>query len=130
MAEFDPLAVLVAALVAFLLRSAYYAVFASQVSTPGTEASAGTKPPPWKLGVEFLRALIVATVVAGLGARCEIQDWTGGLLLGLALWIGFPLVLWSGAVVWEGTRLRVAAVHLGDWVLKLLVVAAIVCAWR
>ena len=85
MAEFDPLAVLVAALVAFLLSSAYYAVFASQVSTPGTEASAGTKPPPWKLGVEFLRALIVATVVAGLGARCEIQDWTGGLLLGLAL---------------------------------------------
>lgn len=131
MPEFNLLAVLVAALAAFVLSSAYYAVFASQLSVAGTEASDGTKPPPWKLAaVEFLRSLILATVVAGLGARCSIEAWSGGLLLGLALWVGFPLVLWSGAVIWEGTRLRVAALHLGDWLTKLLAVAAIVCAWR
>lgn len=126
MSEFNLLAVLVAAIAAFLLSSVYYAVFASAA---GTEASAGTKPPAWKLGVEFVRALILASVVAGVGARCGIRDWSGGLLLGLALWTGFPLVLWMGAVTWEGTRLRVAAVHLGDWLAKLLVVAAIVAGW-
>lgn len=72
-----------------------YAVFASQLSAD-TEASAGTKPPPWKLGVEFLRSLTLATVVAGLGARCSIAAWSGRLLLGFALWVGFPSC--SGAV--------------------------------
>lgn len=33
-------------------------------------------------------------------------------------------------MTWEGTRLRLAVLHLGDWLAKLLVVAAIVCAWR
>lgn len=130
MPEFNLLAVLVAALAAFVLSSAYYAVFASQLSVAGTEASDGTNPPPWKLAVEFLRSLTVAGVVAGLGARCEIEEWSGGLLLGFALWVGFPLVLWSGAVTWDGTGLRVAVLHLGDWLAKLLVVAAIVCGWR
>jgi hypothetical protein len=65
-------------------------------------------------------------VVAGLAAQGEIDDWTGGLLLGLALWIGFPLVLWTGALIHENTPWRLAAIHAGDWLVKLLVVAMIV----
>jgi peptidoglycan/LPS O-acetylase OafA/YrhL len=66
-------------------------------------AAAGEQPPPWKLAVELLRSLVVAAVVAGLAAQGEIDDWTGGLVLGLALWIGFPVVLWTGAMIWERT---------------------------
>lgn len=56
--------------------------------------------------------------------------WTGGLLLGLALWIGFPLVLWTGAIIWESTSAKLAALHAGDWLAKLLVVAVIVGVWQ
>ena len=42
------------------------------------------------------------------------------VLRGLALWVGFPLVLWTGAVVHEDTPVRLAALHGGDWLLKLL----------
>jgi Protein of unknown function (DUF1761) len=69
-------------------------------------------------------------VVAGLAARGEIDEWTGGLLLALALWIGFPLVLWTGALIHENTPIRLAAVHAGDWLVKLLAVAVLVSVWQ
>lgn len=130
MHDFDLLTVVGAALAAFLLSSVYYALFASLSNGAGTTAPAGDRPPPWKLCVEVVRNLVLAGVLAGLGVRCGIEGWSAGLLLGLVLWVGFPLVLWSGAVIWEGTPLRSAAVHLGDWLVKLATVTAIVCGWR
>ena len=69
-------------------------------------------------------------MVAGLASQGEIDEWTGGLLLGLALWIGFPFVLWTGAMIWEDTPWRLAAVHAGDWLVKLLVIGVIVSVWQ
>jgi hypothetical protein len=69
-------------------------------------------------------------VVAGLAAQGGIDAWTGGLVLGLALWLGFPLVLWTGAVVHENTPWQLAAIHGGDWLVKLLVVSVIVSVWQ
>jgi hypothetical protein len=86
--------------------------------------------PSWKLAVELLRCLILAAVVAGLASQGEIDAWTGGLVLGLALWLGFPFVLWVGAVIHENTPVRLAAVHGGDWLAKLLLVAVIVAVWQ
>jgi uncharacterized protein DUF1761 len=89
-------------------------------------AAAAGQPAPWELAVELLRCLVLATVVAGLAAQGGIDEWPGGLALGLALWVGFPLVLWVGAVVHEKTRVKLAAIHGGDWLVKLLLVAVVV----
>ena len=89
-------------------------------------AAVGEQPPPWKLALELLRSLTLATVVAGLASQGGIDEWTGGLVLGLSLWIGFPLVLWTGAMIWENTPWKLAALHGGDWLAKLLVVALLV----
>lgn len=129
MPDVSVLAVLVATIVVFALSSTYYTVFAEQLAEVSDAAAAGGQPPPWKLAVEIVRSLILATVVAGLAAQGEIDEWTGGLLLGLALWIGFPFVLWTGAVIWENTRVKLAALHAGDWLVKLIVVAVIVSVW-
>jgi hypothetical protein len=40
-----------------------------------------------------------------------IDGWTGGLLLGLALWIRLPLVLWIGAVIHENTPWKPAVIY-------------------
>jgi hypothetical protein len=108
-----------ATVAAFVAGGGYYAVF-------GAQLGASEPMPPWKLAVEVLRCLILAAVVAGLASRADVDDWTGGLLLGLALWVGFPLVLWIGAVIHESTPVKLALVHGGDWLLKLLVVGVIV----
>ncbi len=86
-------------------------------------------PSPRALAAELLRCLVLAAVVAGLAAQGEVEAWGGGALLGLALWVGFPFVLWTGAVLHEGTPVRLAVVHAGDWLLKLLLVAVIASLW-
>jgi hypothetical protein len=130
MPDVDLLAVLVATIAAFVSGATYYAVFGNQLAEVSDPAAAGEQPPPWKLAVEVLRCLVTAAVVAGLAAQGEIDEWTGGLLLGLALWIGFPLVLWTGAMIHENTPAKLAVIHGGDWLLKLLVVAVIVAVWQ
>ena len=52
------------------------------------------------------------------------------MLLGLALWIGFSVVLWIGAMIHERTPWRLAAMHAGDWLIKLIAVGAIVAVWH
>src|SRR5918999_3263835 len=126
MPEVDVAAVLVATLAAFLLGFAYYTAFGEHLAAVSDAAARAEQPPPWKLAVELLRCLLVAAVVAGLAAQGEIETWAGGLCLGLALWLGFPLVLWIGAVVWENAPRRLAVIHAGDWLAKLLAVAVIV----
>ncbi len=101
-----------------------------QLAQVRAAAAASDHPAPWKLAVEFLRCLIIAAVVAGLASRGGINEWSGGLLLGLVLWIGFPFVLWTGAMIHEDAPLKLAVIHAGDWLVKLLIVAAIVTAWR
>jgi len=89
-----------------------------------------TRHPPWKIAAELARSLIVVAVIAGLASQTETNTWTGGLWLGLALWIGFPLMLWAGAMLHEQTPWRLAAIHGGDWLVKLVVVSVIVSVWR
>ena len=72
--------ILAASVAAFVAAGAYYSVV----------PIAGGDMPPWKLAIEVLRCGIVAAVVAALAAHGDIDTWTGGLLLGLILWIGSP----------------------------------------
>jgi hypothetical protein len=130
MPDVNLLAVLAAAVVALVLSSTYYTLLARELAEVSAAGASGEQPPPWKLAVELLRSLTVATVVAGLASQGGVDEWTGGLLFGLSLWIGFPLVLWTGAMIWENTPLRLAAIHGGDWLAKLLVVALIVSVWQ
>jgi hypothetical protein len=126
MPDVDLIAVLAASVAAFAGGGAYYAVFGEQLAEVSEAAAAAGQPAPWELAVELGRCLILAAVVAGLASQGEIDEWTGGLLLGVALWIGFPFVLWTGAMVHERTPWKLAAIHAGDWLVKLLLVATIV----
>ena len=111
------MSIAVATVAAFLSGGAYYTVLGPDADEP---------MPPWKLAVEVLRCLVLAAVVAGLASQIDIDEWAGGLLLGLVLWIGFPFVLWTGAVIHESTPVRLAALHAGDWLVKLLLIGVIV----
>ena len=77
-----------------------------------------------QLLVELLRNLAVAALVAGLLAA---GDWSGllaGVLVGLSLSI-VPVVLLAGSVFHEGVPMRRAALHAGDWLIKLVAIGAV-----
>lgn len=130
MPDIDLLAVLTATAAAFVSSAVYYVVLSDQLAgVSAAAAAAAERPPPWEIGAELLRTLVLTAVVAGLASETGADDWTGGLLLGIALWIGFPLVLWVGAMLHERTPWKLAAIHAGDWLLKLPVVAVVVSVW-
>jgi Protein of unknown function (DUF1761) len=124
-------AVAVAAVAVWIVSTGYYIVFTKQMATlhPAYAEAAAVRPPPWKIVVELIRNLVVASVVAWLAQRLDVTEWIDGVALGLTLWVGFPVVLWAGAVMWEKVPPKLAAIHAGDWVLKLVVIGVIVSVW-
>lgn len=132
MTEINYLAVLVATVTAFVVSSAWYMAFAgvwARLSTAGA-AVAGERPAPWKMGVEFLRTLVVVGVFAGLAAAIGADGVAGVLGLALVAWLGFPLIILSGSVLHENTPVRLALLHAGDWLVKLLAIAVVIGLWR
>jgi hypothetical protein len=119
--------VLVAVVVAFILSGIWYAVFGSRLAALH-EAYAQPRSRAATAAVELVRNLVLALVTAGLVDRVGVSGVAGGLLLGLVLWVGFPAVILSGSVFHERVPPQLAAIHAGDWLLKLLAVTVIVTA--
>ena len=129
MIELNYLSIAVAAVAVVAFAAVYYTVFNRQLVALSGAAAETSSQPAWVIVLEVVKSLIVASVVAGLVALLGISDPAGALLLGLALWIAFPIVLLAGSVVHEKVPWRLAAIHAGDWLGKLLLVALIVTAW-
>lgn len=122
-------AVLVSVIAMFVLSSVYYSV----VSVPrGTHDGSPSKEKLalWKVLLELLRSLVVALVLATLFALIGGLTLTGAVGLALLLWLGFPAVLLAGSMLHENVSWRLAVLHAGDWLIKLVVVAVILELWR
>jgi len=130
------LPVLVAAVVVFVLGWLWYSpllFFKPWMRLRGLDpvaAMAGAKVPAGKLLIELARCLVLAYVIARFVALLGITTWIGALHFGLFLWIGFPVILLAGSVLWDNTPLGVAAIHAGDWLVKLLVISVIAGVWH
>ena len=129
MSEINYLAIAVAAVAAVVAAFGYYVVLGGQLAAAGS-AAADDRPPAWLPAFELVKHLVLAAVVAGLAAAIDVAGWTEALVLGLALWVGFPVVLLAGSMVHERVSWRLAVIHAGDWFAKLLIIAVIVSIWR
>ena len=130
MPDLNILAILVATVVAFVMSGVYYATLMKQLATVTRTAVPGQKPKPWQFASDLVRWFVMVTVIAGLASTIGADGWVDGLLLGLALWAGFPLVLWAGVLIHERRPLKYVAIHIGDWLIKLPIIAVIVSVWR
>lgn len=130
MDEINYLAIVVATVAGFVAAGGYYAVLGDQLAAAGSAAVDDGPPPALMVPIELVRTLVVTVVVAGLSAYLGVTGLTGSLLLAAALWIGFPAVLLSGSVVHEKVPWKLAAIHAGDWLLKLVIISLIVGLWH
>jgi hypothetical protein len=126
-----PASVLIAGISVFLLSSIYYiALTPVEVRMLGPAAPArGGRPSPPKALLEIARSVLVGAVIAGVARACHLHSVGSTVLLGLVLWLGFPLVLLTGSMMWDKVPTVTAVLHAGDWLLKLLVISAIVGLW-
>jgi hypothetical protein len=124
-------AVLVATVAAFVASSVYYSAFDRlRARLLGTEPAAGERPPAWKVAVELVRSLVIATALAIAVTRLDIDGAGPVLVLAVGVWLAFPVTILSGSVVWDDVPWRLAALHAGDWLLKAILIALLVGLWR
>ena len=130
------LPVLVAAVAAFVLGWLWYSpllFYKPWMRLRGLDpaaAMAGAKMPAGRLVIEFARCLVLAYVIAVLVAGLHIARLIGAVHFGLFAWVGFPVVILTGSVLWENRPWKVAAIHAGDWLVKLLAISIIVFLMR
>lgn len=127
MADLNFVAVGASIVVAFVISSAWYAVFGNQMALLRGGGGPETGPiAPWKIAVELLRSAVVALAIAWGVSRLGLTDLRSALGLALVLWVAFPIVLLAGSVIWEDVPTKLAAIHAGDWLVKLSAVTVIV----
>ncbi|MGH8004384.1 MAG: DUF1761 domain-containing protein [Limisphaerales bacterium] len=127
--EINCWAIVVAAVAAFVTSFVWYMVFAKELAKVST-AIAEQKPEAWKMLVEVARSLVLAFVIAYVIGLIADVNWKGAVGIGILLWIGLSAVQWVGAILWENVPLKMAAIHAGDWLVKLVLISAIVGLWR
>lgn len=123
--------VAIAAVAVFVVSSVWYAALApveARVLGPAAPGRSG-RPSGVKVLLELSRSVLLAAVIAGVARACDLHGAGPAVLLGLALWLGFPFVLLTGSMMWEKVPAVTAILHAGDWLLKLVVIAAIVGLW-
>lgn len=116
----------VAALAAFVLSSVYYVLLSPvEQRALGDRALDRGKPGPAKVVAELVRTAVVAGGFAWIADRAELLALPASLTLALVLWLAFPVVLLTGSIIWERVPWQTAAIHAGDWLLKLVLVAVV-----
>lgn len=124
------LTVVAATVAGFIVSFAYYSLFGAQLEEYGSAAAGASRPTTWLVPVELVRTLVVAAVVVGLAGAVGVTGLPQGVLLAVVLWVGFPAVLLTGSVYHERTPWRLAALHAGDWLVKLLVMGVVAGVWQ
>ena len=131
MREINCLAVVVAAVAAFVLSTAWYITFAKQrAELSGAAMADMNRPQPIKMLIEIARNIVLAYVLAYLVVRLGVADWPAAIQFGVLMWIGFPVLLLSGSVMWENVPWKLASIHAGDWLMKILLMVIILSRWR
>ena len=129
------LAVIVAAVAAFVVGSLWYSPFLfgnawMELRGMNPGAMADMTIPAWQTLGEFVRSLVVAYVLARFVVLLGVVNRRDAVQLGAWVWIGFPAMLLVGSVMWENVPWMLAAIHAGDWLVKILLVAVILGVWR
>ena len=121
----------VAALAAFVMSSVYYSplLLGNVWRAVDPVATTGAKPSIGKALGEIARTLVITYVLARLMALMGATDWKSAVPLALWLWFGFSAMMWVGAMMWEKTPWQIAAIHSGDWLLKTILITAILGVW-
>lgn len=134
MFEINFIAVITAAVAAFVVGAVWNGMLFGNIimklQDPGWYPRTDSpRPPVGKLLIEFGRCFVVAFLLAYLVVQMDLDSWMSALQLGVLMWIGFPAMILVGAVLWENEPLPLAAIHAGDWLIKMMIMAVIISFW-
>ena len=126
----------VAAVVAFLIGGLWYSplLFARQwVAAHGytpEQVAAMQRNAPKAYGISFLCFLVMAHILQALVHLTGAEGWMYGLHLGFLCWLGFAFTIGLTAQVYSQRKFAVFVIDAGYQLVYLLVMGAILAAWR
>jgi Protein of unknown function (DUF1761) len=127
-------AILVAAIVCFLLEAGWYSFFnqAWMLGTGRTREwlmSQGVNP-AFQYGTAIIAAIGVAAALSFFVQATGPQTVLRGATTGFLLWLGFVLTTWATEYAFELRPLSLLCINAGFWLVGLMVMGAIVGGWR
>jgi hypothetical protein len=127
---------LVAAVAAWLIGGLWYSplLFAKQwVAAHGytpEQVAAMQKNAPKAYGISFLCFVVMAHVLAALVHLTGAEGWMYGLHLGFLCWLGFAFTIGLTANVYSDKKIATFFIDSGYQLVYLMVMGAILAAWR
>ena len=124
-------AILVSTVVIFILGWLYYSpllFYKPWMRARGLDPAAamtGAKMPMGRMLVELIRCFVLSLVLVRLVDLVHITSVLIAVHFSGLMWLGFPVVLLVGSVIWENVPKKVALIHSGDWLVKMVVIPII-----
>ncbi len=135
MIQINYLAIIVGVVVTVLFGALYYFLLNKQVTALRAtkldkKEDVRTTITPNKLIVEFLRTFVLALVIAYAIQLLGVTNLVQAGVIAFWLWLGFPVVMLVGSVIHEHFPTRLAIIHAGDWLVKILILMVLLTYWR
>ena len=136
MQQHNYLAILVAAIVAFLIGGLCYSPFlfakqwmAAHAHTPEDVAKMKADAPR-AYGISFVAFLVMAAILQLLLNHLGVETWQGGVLWGAHIWLGFAATIGLMANVYSGKKFSIFVIDTGYQLVYLIAMGAILGAWH
>jgi hypothetical protein len=136
MHEQNPVAIVVAAVVAFLIGGLWYSplLFAKQwmaahAHTPEDVAKMKADAPR-AYGISFVAFLVMAFVLQLILHHLGVTTWQRGAMWGAHIWLGFAATIGLMANVYGGKKFSVFLIDAGYQLVYLVVMGAILGQWH
>lgn len=134
------LAVLVSAIVMMFIGFLWHGILFGkkwaqlQKFTPEQMAAAQQSGMAWRFIISFVGWLLMSFVLAHAiffaGSYMQVSGAKAGLMAGFWNWLGFVAPVTVGVVLWEGKSWKLWLLNNGYFLISLLVMGAILGAWR
>jgi len=127
------LAVLVAAIIRMAVGTAWYS---PPLLLKPWQALTGITPEKMRAGlgramvVDAVASLLMAFALANIVVGANITDWLNGALAGFWVWLGFQATLLVTLWGYENRSLKLIAINLGNNLIALALMGALLAVWR
>lgn len=119
-----------AVIAAFIASAIWYILFAKQRAKLSPAARESGRPQPKLLAAELAKNIILVCCIAYFLRAFGVEGFADALHVALAFWIAFPVLILMSSVMYEKVPFKLAAIHAGDWLIKLVLIVEIITLWR
>ena len=126
-------AVLVAAIIRMAVGFVWYS---PALLLKPWQALTGITPETMRAGlgksmvVDVIASLIMAFALANIIAASGITDWQNGAIAGFWVWLGFMATLLVSLWGYENRSLKLIGINLGNNLIALVLMGAVLAVWR